>query len=288
MNFFSTSGFPDYKLLDFGHSQRLERFGAYTLIRPDPSANGKCHLPSNCWDQANAIYTKNPGQLGAWKKQFGMPNQWSIQYQDLTFLCKLTPFKHTGVFPEQALNWQWLKEKILSDHRPVSILNLFGYTGAATLAAAAAGALVTHVDASNPAIGWARENQLLSGLANNPIRWIREDALKFVQREIRRGRRYDGIVLDPPQTGHGPNGEVWSLARLLPELLAGCLQLLSDQPLFLLANVYPINSISLRLPEIAQFLLQPLAGTLTIGVLGLLEKNTKRSLSTGLFVRWEA
>lgn len=321
MKILSTPGWTEYALLDSGDGQRLERFGKYTLVRPDPQIIWHRQLPQNHWDHADAIFTRTSEDKGFWKKENTLPDKWLVSWNGVSFWIKLTPFKHTGVFPEQALQWEYIRsvissrlsviskqrivnqlsvnqsgklktEKLITenreqetDNRPV-ILNLFGYTGVASLVAAKAGAKVTHVDASKPAITWARENQIASKLEDKPIRWIPDDALKFVQREIKRGVKYDGILMDPPVFGHGPTGEVWKFNEHFPLLLESCIKLLSDRPLFILINAYAISSSALMLENVLKDYTKHLKGNIEVGELALQEKTSERLLSTGIFARW--
>lgn len=276
----STSGWSDYKLLDSGGGQRFEQFGKYKLIRPDPQIIWKSHLPKSEWEKADAVFEDE------WISA-DVPDKWLMQYKDLSFYAKLTPFKHTGVFPEQCLQWDWMRAKIKSAKKHVNVLNLFGYTGIATLACAAEGAKVTHLDASHPAVSWARENQAASNLADKPIRWIIDDALKFTGREIKRGIKYDGILMDPPIYGHGPNGERWDFNKDFPDLLNNCRQILSDTPLFILVNAYAISSSALMLENVLQDITEGLGGQIECGELAIKEQSSDRLLSTGIFGRWE-
>lgn len=283
MQILSTSGWEEYELLDTGDGHRLERFGKYILVRPDPQIIWRPHLPKSEWLKADAVFAKEKEQ---WQNKNNIPKKWLMHYQNLAFYAELTPFKHTGVFPEQLLQWNWMKEKIVHAKRPLNVLNLFAYTGIASLAAAEAGAKVTHVDASRPTIGWAKQNQLASKLENKPIRWILDDASKFVEREIKRGVRYDGIIMDPPIYGHGPTGEKWSFNTSFPRLLDICRQVLSDKPIFMLINAYAISASSLMLENMLQDFSKGLGGTIEVGELALEEKESKRLLSTGIFGRW--
>ncbi|HZE86599.1 MAG TPA: class I SAM-dependent methyltransferase [Methylomirabilota bacterium] len=291
MTILSTPGWDDYELLDTGHGQRLERFGKYILIRPDPQIIWWPKLPKSEWLKADAAFVKDPSadsgrEKERWQNHNNIPKKWPLKYENLSFYCQLSPFKHTGVFPEQILQWSWMKEKIIAAKRPVNILNLFAYTGIATLVAAEAGAKVTHVDASRPTIGWAKENQLASKLGNKPIRWILDDAIKFTEREIKRGVRYDGIIMDPPVYGHGPNGEKWDFVSSFPQLLAVCKQVLSASPLFIIVNAYAISASSLMLENVLKDFATDLSGDVEVGELALQEKSAKRLLSTGIFGRW--
>lgn len=280
----------EYALLDSGNGQRLERFGKYTLIRPEPHALWQPALDASEWDAATIRYLREGGEQGQWVGN-RLPHEWTLRYQALRFSCRLTPFRHTGLFPEQAVNWEWCGDLIRQrrkDTDGVKVLNLFGYTGLATLAAAAAGATVTHVDASRPAMTWARENQNLSGLEAAPIRWLIEDVAKFVKREVRRGSQYDGIILDPPAFGRGPKGEIWRFADDVPALLDDLRQLLTPRPLFLLLNAYAINDSASVLANLVAQTVAPHEGKVEAGELALQEQSTGRYLFTSLFARWSA
>ncbi|MGN0670849.1 MAG: class I SAM-dependent methyltransferase [Oscillospiraceae bacterium] len=228
----------DYELLDCSDGERLERWGDVILIRPDPQIIWKDSQTAPEWDTAHARYIRSDKGGGAWDYRRKLPESWQIKYRDLTFLVKPTGFKHTGLFPEQAVNWDYCTELIKGANRPINVLNLFAYTGGATLACAAAGASVCHCDAVKGMVDWARTNAKLSNLADKPIRWIVDDANKFIKREIRRGTRYDGIILDPPSYGRGTNGEMWKLEDSIFGLMQDITELLSDKPLFLLLNSY--------------------------------------------------
>ena len=286
MHVLSTKGWDEYELIDSGQGFRLERFGPRRLLRPDPQAIWQQLLPQSEWDKADAKFIKNTKGREGWVVKNNMPRRWPMRYKDISFWAELSPFKHTGVFPEQLLQWDWINEKISSANRPISILNLFAYTGIASLVAAHAGAKVTHVDASKPTIGWARENQELSGLTDKPIRWILDDAIKFTQREIKRGVRYDGIIMDPPVYGHGPTGETWEFFDSFPRLLSLCCDVLSVTPLLLIINAYAISASSSMLENMLQDIVRKRGGTVEAGELALEEKESKRLLSTGIFGRW--
>ena len=230
--------FDDYELLDASCGERLERWGDIILIRADPQIIWRTERTHPLWRDAHARYIRSSSGGGHWERYKRVPEVWSIAFDDLTFNLKPMGFKHTGIFPEQAVNWRLMSDIIARADRPVKVLNLFGYTGAATLACAAAGASVTHVDASKGMVLWAKDNAAASGLSDKPIRWLVDDCIKFVKREIRRGNRYDGIVMDPPSYGRGPNGEVWRLEEQLYDLLNLCDRLLSDDALFLVLNSY--------------------------------------------------
>lgn len=286
MNYLIQKTMPSrgYALLDSGSGEKLERYGDFILRRPDPQALWEKHLPVKEWEKADAAFVQ--GRLGAhWKKKSSLPKEWKVPLSYLSFMIRPTAFKHTGLFPEHVPNWQWIEDRIRGAKRPVTVLNLFGYTGGATLAAANAGASVTHVDGSKTAVTWARENATLSGLGEKPIRWIVDDAREFVSREIRRGRRYDAIVMDPPSFGHGREGEVWKLEEDLLPLFALCRQLLSDTPLFILVNGYSAGYSALAYQNalaafVSSFKKEPEAGELVI-----VEEKTGRLLPAGIFAR---
>ena len=229
--------FTDYELLDCSAGEKLERWGDILLIRPDPQILWNTPKSHPAWQTAHARYHRSQSGGGHWQTYRSVPSVWQIRYRNLTFNLKPMGFKHTGLFPEQAVNWD-LMSSLLADRPGAKVLNLFGYTGAATLACAAAGASVTHVDASKGMVAWAKDNAVASGLADKPIRWLVDDCVKFVKRELRRGNRYDGIVMDPPSYGRGPGGEVWKLEEQVFDLLELCQQLLSDAPVFFLLNSY--------------------------------------------------
>jgi 23S rRNA (cytosine1962-C5)-methyltransferase len=234
-----TPAWAEYELLDSGAGRKLERFGQFLLVRPEPQAKWKPALPVERWALADGEFVKaRKGQQGQWKFRKAIPERWEIQRKNLKLRVQPAPSGHVGVFPDQACHWDWMAEVIQRAHSPVKVLCLFGHTGLATLAAAAAGAEVTHVDASRKAVALARENQKLSGLEKRPIRWIIDDALTFVQREARRGKCYDAVMLDPPRFGRGPDGELWKIEESLPELLNACTAVLSPSPVFVLLNAY--------------------------------------------------
>ncbi len=227
----------DYSLIDVSNGERLEKWGNYILIRPDPQAIWQNRRTDPRWKKANAHYHRSKSGGGRWEI-YDLPDTWQIKYNDLIFNIKPMNFKHTGIFPEQAVNWDFMNDIIKHANRPVKVLNLFAYTGAATMACAAAGASVCHVDASKGMVQWAKENAESCGLRDKPVRYIVDDCIKFVEREIRRGNTYDGIVMDPPSYGRGPNGEVWQLEDMLYEFVTKCAKLLSDKPLFFILNSY--------------------------------------------------
>lgn len=279
----------DYELLDSGAGSKLERYGPYTFVRPEHQAVWTPALPEADWQNAHAVFHASGEESGGnW--QFNKPVQpnWVMQYKGLKFRAHATNSRHMGVFPEQAVHWDWIAECIRAAHRPVQVLNLFGYTGLATLAAAQAGAKVTHVDASKKSISIARQNQALSGLEDRPIRWLVDDAYKFVRREVRRRSYYDGIVLDPPKFGRGPGGQVWEFFVALPKLLDECRQLLSQRPMFVVLTAYAIRASSLSVYYALQEMVAGLGGELTTGELVLVELSAGRILSTAIFARWDA
>ncbi len=227
----------DYEVIDCSKGEKLERWGKYTLLRPDPQVIWDTPKKAPEWKRLNGHYHRSSKGGGEWDF-FDLPEQWTINYKSLTFNLKPFSFKHTGLFPEQAVNWDWCAEKIKNAGRPVKVLNLFAYTGGATLSAAAAGASVTHVDASKGMVGWAKENAASSGLSDAPIRWLVDDCVKFVEREIRRGNKYDAIIMDPPSYGRGPKGEIWKIEESIHSFVKLTAQILSDDPIFFLINSY--------------------------------------------------
>lgn len=271
----------DYELLDSGEGRRLERFGKYLLDRPDPEVLWKKSLPEADWQKADAIYK------GAWVNKNHVPEKWTIDADTLKFWLKLTPFKHTGIFPEQDWEWEYINEKLKGKGQKLNILNLFAYTGAATLFAAKAGAKITHLDASRPAITWANENRELNGLTDAPIRWIIDDAVTFTGREVKRGVKYDAIIMDPPVYGHAPNGKPWDFAKDFAKLLENCRQILSGSPLFVLVNAYAISTSPTTLQNTIHDYLGHLGGKIDAGELTLKEKSAGRILSTGIWTRWQ-
>ncbi len=296
MKLLTTPGWEEYQLLDTGEGMRLEQFGKYRIVRPDPQVIWKPHLPQSEWMKADAIFNVN---AKGWENRTNVPKRWMMHYKDLSFWAELSPFKHTGVFPEQSLQWDWMTEVMQKgavgdeprqrrEMRNKKILNLFGYTGIASLVAAKNGAQVTHVDASKPTIGWAKQNQSVSKLEDKPIRWILDDAVKFVQREIKRGVKYDGIIMDPPVYGHGPNGEKWEFTESFPHLLSLCKQILADKPLFVLINAYAISASSLMLENVLKDFVPTAKQNIEVGELIIEEKDSNRLLSTGIFGRWSS
>lgn len=283
-----TPRWADYELYDSGDGRKLERFGPYRFVRPEPQAIWRPALPAEAWERADAFFRPEGAEGGQWHFARPLPPRWALHYRHLRFWVQPTPFRHLGIFPEQASHWEWLMHLIAAAGRPIRVLNLFGYTGIATLAAAAAGAQVTHVDASKKGIAWARDNQALSGLSAAPIRWLLDDALKFVKRETRRGARYDGFIIDPPPFGRGPKGEIWRLEDDLPTLLMTCRQICSPQPLFVVLTAYAIKLSSLSLYNLLQDMMADYGGTLSAGEMILRERHAGRALSTAIFARWAA
>lgn len=279
----------DYELVDSGDGFKLERYGKYLLKRPEPEAVWRPALDEKTWNSAHAIFrTSNEENGGHWETLKPVDEHWVMQYKDLKFYSQLSASRHLGVFPEQASQWDWLRERVQAAPRSLQVLNLFGYTGIATLAAAAAGAKVTHVDASRKVINWARDNQELSGLGDRPVRWILDDALKFIQREARRGTRYDGLILDPPKFGRGPKGEVWEFYKLLPELLQACRQVLSSRPVFTILTAYAVKASALTLYYAMSEVMQGFDGQTEAGEVVLEEKSARRLLSMAIFSRWSS
>ncbi len=274
-----------YSLLDSGNDEKLEQYGEFVFRRPDPQALWTKHLDDKNWNRANAVFARD-GKKGDWNLKPGLPERWPIAFSNLQFWIRPTSFKHTGLFPEQSTNWDWMREKIKAAKRPVSVLNLFGYTGGASLACAQAGAEVCHVDGSKVAIQWGKDNALLSGLEDKPIRWILDDARAFVKREIKRGKKYDGIILDPPAFGHGPNKELWKIEEHLVELLQMCREIMTDEPLFFLINGYASGYSAIAYENNLKELFAALGGTFEMGELTIEEKDSDRLLPCGIFARW--
>ncbi|HSO27838.1 MAG TPA: class I SAM-dependent methyltransferase [Anaerolineales bacterium] len=290
----SATDWSDYELLDSGAGRKLERYGDVLLDRPEHRALWQPVLPREVWDQAQAVFQPSGGESGGdWRFRQPIPKRWQLNYRGLAFEVQAGAARHLGVFPEQAPNWNWLAERIENRLRavpgePVRALNLFGYTGLATLAAARAGAAVTHVDAAKRAVRQASANLALSGLEDRPVRWIVEDAFKYVQRELRRESFYEGLILDPPKFGRGPDGQVWEFYEALPQLLADCRGLLSRRPLFIVLTVYAIQASALSVYYALHEVVADLGGELSVGELALSETATGRLLSTAVYTRWAA
>ncbi|MCD7868802.1 MAG: class I SAM-dependent methyltransferase [Clostridiales bacterium] len=281
----------EYEILDTSRGEKLERWGDYLLVRPDPQVIWDTPRVNRGWKNRNAHYHRSSRGGGEWEF-FNLPEQWEIHYQSpvfpdrLTFRLKPFSFKHTGLFPEQAANWDWFGEKIRQAHRPVKVLNLFAYTGGATLAAAAAGASVTHVDASKGMATWAKENAAASGLSEAPIRWLVDDCMKFVEREIRRGNHYDGIIMDPPSYGRGPRGEVWKIEDAIHPLIGRCVRLLGENPLFFLVNSYTTGLAPAVLTYLLSTELKSFGGQTDSQELGLPVTDSGLYLPCGASGRW--
>ncbi len=309
----SSPRWKDYELLDSGNGLKLERFGSYSFIRPEIQALWRPSLPIASWDSADAVFQPSGEESGGhWLIKKKIREQWEMTYplpdnasyssgaivklnRELRFIVMTTPGRHLGLFPECASHWDWMGEQINSyvqppipQKTPLNILNLFGYTGLATLICAAAGAKVTHVDASRKSVNWAHLNQDLSGLTDKPIRWIVDDAMKFVEHEARRGVKYDGIVLDPPKFGRGPKGEVWEVYKSLPRLLQACRNVLSDQALFVILTIYAVKLPAVHAYYAISEMMSGLGGNLECGELVTEEKSAGRILSQAVYARWKS
>jgi 23S rRNA (cytosine1962-C5)-methyltransferase len=282
-----TGAWADYALLDSGHGRKLERYGPYRVIRPEPQCLWRPRLGAAEWDADAAFDPADEEDSGRWRfKGSSPPDRWPLAWGDAKFFGRFTSFRHLAFFPEQAANWAWLDARIRAAGRPLKVMNLFGYTGVASLVCAKAGAAVTHVDASKRAMAWARENAEASGLSN--IRWITEDAREFCARETRRGSRYDGIILDPPKFGRGPNGETWRLFEDLPALAALCAGLLTEEASFLLANAYAARISGASLSGLMAEGLEGRGGQIDWGELSLVEEAGDRQIGLSFFARWLA
>ncbi|CCM74165.1 putative SAM-dependent methyltransferase protein [Rhizobium mesoamericanum STM3625] len=284
----------DFHLIDSGNGEKLEQYGPYRIVRPEGQALWQPSLPKQVWEKVDAVFTGDTDEEGTGRWRFpkeALGETWPLNLLGVDFLGRFTSFRHVGVFPEQIVHWTWMKQQVEATGRPLKVLNLFGYTGVASLVAAAAGAEVTHVDASKKAIGWARDNQALSRLEKAPIRWICEDAMKFIQREERRGNKYDIILTDPPKFGRGPNGEVWHLFEHLPVMLDICREILSPKAVGLVLTAYSIRASFYSIHELMRETMRGAGGVVESGELviregGLDGKAPGRALSTSLFSRW--
>lgn len=288
----TANNWKDYEVIDTSQGEKLERWGDYLLVRPDPQVIWNTPKRHRGWKHPNGHYHRSSRGGGEWEF-FDLPQQWSISYDSpachgLTFNLKPFSFKHTGLFPEQAVNWDWFSEKIRNAGRPVKVLNLFAYTGGATLAAAAAGANVTHVDASKGMVGWAKENAVSSGLEKAPIRWLVDDCMKFVEREIRRGNHYDGIIMDPPSYGRGPKGEIWKIEESIHPFIQACTRLLSDDPLFFLVNSYTTGLAPAVLTYMISTELRQFDGVTESSEIGLPVTQSGLVLPCGASGRWSS
>jgi 23S rRNA (cytosine1962-C5)-methyltransferase len=286
----TTKGTKDYELLDSGEGYKLERYGSVVFARPDPEALWKKSLGKNIWDKADGVFTRN-GAKNEWKLKPSVPAKWNIEFGGYTFAIKPTSFKHTGLFPEQLANWEWMK-KVINEKKseykePIKVLNLFGYTGGASLACAEAGAEVCHVDGSKSAVAWAKENSELSGLKDLPIRWIIDDVIVFLKREVKRGNKYDAILMDPPAFGHGPKDELWKIEEHFIELMDLCKAVLSGDPLFVLINGYTAGYSPIAYENCLVDAMASYKGSIETGELGIEESKTGRVLPCGIFTRWK-
>jgi 23S rRNA (cytosine1962-C5)-methyltransferase len=285
----AASDWIDYELIDTGGGERLERWGSIVLRRPDPQIIWPIDTEDEQWTNVAGHYHRSSSGGGHWEWKRKLPERWTIRYDGLSFYVRPTNFKHMGLFPEQAVNWRWIMEAIRKAARPVKVLNLFAYTGGATVAAASAGASVCHVDAAKGMVQWAKENVQLSGLEHCPVRFITDDVFKFVQREIRRGVKYDAIIMDPPSYGRGPGGEMWKLEKDLYRFLETCMNVLSDNPLFFLINSYTAGLSPTVLSNLLKLTVQrTYGGTITAGEIGLPVTRSGIILPAGIFGRWEA
>jgi 23S rRNA (cytosine1962-C5)-methyltransferase len=305
---------PDYELLDSGNGEKMEKFSGYTIIRPDPRAIWHKSLAESIWIQADAQFLRTNAENGLWKTKTPPPKPWIFRYKNCTFLLKPTNFKHVGIFPEQAVNWDWMTTQINRCHpelacppklqrrraegsppsikdsrirKPLTILNLFAYTGASTAVAAKNNAFVTHVDSVKSTISWANENCKLNNIPADRVRWIEDDAYKFVVREKKREKTYDAIIMDPPRFGRGSHGEIWKLEDDLPKLLAACKQILSPHPMFILINAYTADLSSLVLSRLMHDFMKGFTGAITFGELATKESSSGRFLPQGIFARWQ-
>lgn len=284
----TAENWKDYLILDTSDREKLETWGGISLVRPDPQIIWKTDRTDPLWNSADGHYLRSNQGGGKWEFRRKLPESWCISYRELKFNIRPTGFKHTGLFPEQAVNWDFMAEKIKNSGRKISVLNLFAYTGGATLACAAAGAEVCHVDASKGMVQWARDNAAASGLSDRPVRWIVDDCEKFIAREIRRGRRYDAVIMDPPSYGRGPGGEVWKLENCVYDLVKLCSGVLSENPLFFLINSYTAGlSPSVMGYILGAVLTEKFGGSVTFDEIGLPVKSTGMTLPCGSTAIWE-
>ena len=284
-----TTSWSDYALIDSGGGRKLERYGPVTVIRPEPQCLWSPGLSDSVWATADAVFDpSDEDDSGHWRRAQPIDDAWPMAWEGVAFHARLTAFRHLAVFPEQAANWAWLADRLKAAGQGLRVLNLFGYTGVASLVAAAAGASVTHVDASKKAVAWGKDNAALAGLADAPIRWICEDARKWVTREQKRGVRYDAIILDPPKYGRGPGGEVWRLHADLPNLLKECAEILSPEASFILLNAYSERLSGLALAGLMGEVVGARGGTVDWGELALMEEAGVRGMGLSFFARWSA
>jgi 23S rRNA (cytosine1962-C5)-methyltransferase len=289
LNIASCPKWQDYELLDSGNGRKLERFAAYRLIRPEAEAIWQPALEGQVWESADAEFQPSGEEHGGhWDQKHALPERWQMGYKSLKFWAQTTASRHLGIFPEQASQWDWVEKLVKNSQRPLKVLNLFGYTGLATLAAAHAGALVTHVDASRKVVAWGQENQQLSNLQKTSVRWLVDDAVKFVQREARRNSTYDGIILDPPKFGRGPKGEVWEFYKLIPELMQSCRSVLSARPKFIVLTAYAVKASALTLYYSMQEIMAEHQGNIDAGEIVIPEQSGGRLLSTAIYARWSS
>lgn len=282
------SDWNDYQILDMANGEKLEKWNNITLVRPDPQIIWKQKTYPEKWKKADAKYSRSNTGGGAWNYNKKLPSAWQVKYKDLVFNIKPMGFKHTGLFPEQAVNWDWMINKIISTNKEIKVLNLFAYTGGATVACLSAGASVCHVDSSKGMVSWAKENVTSSGLQDRKVRYIVDDVVKFVNREIRRGNKYDAIIMDPPSYGRGANGEVWQFENNIYDLVELCTNVLSDNPLFFLINSYTTGISSKVLENILNLTVnKEHNGKVSSGEIGLPMENSKLVLPCGIYGRWE-
>ncbi len=282
-----TTDWKDYEIIDMANGEKLERWGKYILIRPDPQIIWKEKSYPEKWKKANATYKRSKTGGGAWNFRDRLPASWKIKYNDLEFNIKPMGFKHTGLFPEQAVNWDWMINKIQKAKRPIKVLNLFAYTGGATVACLYAGASVCHVDSSKGMVAWAKENVISSKLQDRSVRYIVDDVVKFVQREIRRGNTYDAIIMDPPSYGRGASGEVWQFENNIADLVNLCTEILSNNPLFFLINSYTTGISAEVLGNILKINMKKYKGKISSGEVGLPMSSSNLVLPCGIYGRWE-
>ena len=282
------SNWKDYEILDMANGEKLERWGNIVLIRPDPQIIWKEKTFPEKWKRANAKYNRSKTGGGSWENTSKLPKAWQINYKNLTFNIKPMGFKHTGLFPEKAVNWDWMINKIKNEKREIKVLNLFAYTGGATVACLSAGASVCHVDSSKGMTAWAKENVISSGLEKAKVRYIVDDVVKFVSREIRRGNKYDAIIMDPPSYGRGANGEVWKFEENIYDLIKLCMNVLSDNPLFFLINSYTTGISSTVLENVLKMnMSEKYKGKFSAGEIGLPMTDSNLTLPCGIFAKWE-
>ena len=278
----------DYEIIDMANGEKLERWKNIKLVRPDPQIIWKDKSFPKEWNSANAVYKRSNKGGGGWDYKTKLPESWQIKYKELTFNIKPMGFKHTGLFPEQAVNWDWMINKIKNAKRPIKVLNLFAYTGGASVACLYAGASVCHVDSSKGMVAWAKENVVSSKLQDKPIRYIVDDVVKFVNREIRRGNKYDAIIMDPPSYGRGASGEVWQFENNISDLIELCSNVLTDNPLFFLINSYTTGISAEVLGNLLKLNLNNYKGKISSGEIGLPMKNSSLILPCGIYGRWES